>query len=219
MQTLGQSRNLRQRGTASVEVVMMLPFFFIVFFGIYWIHGHYAGRQQAMLRARSCGWVYAAGACEDKKGLEACLKDDGRPDGDKEKASGSASGRWPNADPSQRTPPSTGNDPNQQQPPADDQDGPPAEAGGELGGSKTTAVLSKLEGIPLLGDAIKWLFGKPVTVNANEPTTVPEPTYLGEQQDVMVGGSYHTLCNSKPENWKELAHDIFCKFVGKFPGC
>ena len=218
METLDRSSRLRRRGTASVEVVMMLPFFFIVFFGIYWIHGHYSGRQQAMLRARSCGWVYAAGACEDKKGLEACLKDDGRPEDSSQKAGGSTSGKWPNPDSSQQTPTQGSSDPNDPSASAD-QDGPPAQAGGELGGSNATAVFRKLEGIPLLGSAIKWLFGKPVTIDAHEPITVPEPTYLGHETQRMIDGSYHTLCNSKPEGWQQLAHDIFCKFVGKFPGC
>lgn len=196
---------------------MMLPFFIIVFFGIYWMHAHYAGRQQAMLRARSCAWVFAAGACEDKATLEACLKDDGGRSAEKDsKAGGAANGSWPNPDAEQAGGPTKEEGATE----LDDQQGPPAKAGGEIGGSKVNSVLSKLEGIPLLGDAIKWIFGKPVTVNAREPISAVTPSFTqAEMQEILVGGSYHTLCNSKPQSWKDLAHDIFCNFVGDFPGC
>jgi hypothetical protein len=217
MRSVRSARSLRRRGTASVEVVMMLPFFIVVFFGIYWMHAHYAGRQQAMLRARSCAWVFAAGACEDKATLDACLKDDGGRSAEKgEKAQGSASGSWPKPDPEQ----TSGTTKEEGAGELEDQQGPPAKVDGELGTSKTNAVFSKLEGIPLLGSAIKWLFGKPVTVNAREPISAVTPSFTEpERKEISIGGSYHTLCNSKPQSWKDLAHDIFCNFVGKFPGC
>lgn len=212
-----ERRRLRQRGTASVEVVMMLPFFIIVFFGLYWMHAHYMGRQQAMLRARSCGWVYAAGACEDKKRLTECLANDGREKSEgSAQAGGGANGTWPNPSADQTNEPA---DPSSPEPGQGQQQGPPAKAGGDIGGSQTTAVLSKLEGIPLLGDAIKWIFGKPVTINADEPISTTTPELFSTEVQGTVTGHYSTLCNSKPENWKNVAHDIFCKFVGKFPGC
>jgi hypothetical protein len=208
---------------------MMLAFFIICFFGIYWMHAHYAGRQQAMLRARSCAWVYAAGGCEDKAGLTKCLADDGgrtareakdhgvaddpQSGDDFKTAGGKASGKWPNASSDQTS--------GQDDPNADpDQQGPPAQAGGSLGGSKVTGVLGKLEGIPLLGPAIRWLFGKPVSVDATQPVyDVRTPAFHGDTVNIVLAGDYHTLCNSKPESWKTLAHDIFCNFVGSFPGC
>lgn len=197
---------------------MMLPFFIIVFLGIYWMHGHYAGRQQAMLRARSCAWVFAAGACEDSTKLDECLKNDGGRSAEKEhKAQGDANGSWPKPDAQQ----TAGAKKEEGASALSDQQGPPMQADGEIGGAKVNEVMSKLEGIPLLGSAIKWLFGKPVTVNAREPISVPRPTFVdGAIDDILVRGSYHTLCNSKPQSWSDLANKIFCNFVGKnFPGC
>jgi hypothetical protein len=222
MSNAHRCRSLRQRGTASVEVVMMLPFFIVAFFGVYWMHAHYVGRQQAMLRARSCGWVYAAGACEDKEGLRKCLENDGRAQVEpsagtsKPKAGGGANGKWPSPGEDQTVEP---NDPNQPEQQEAEQHGPPAKAGGEIGGSKSIAVLSKLEGIPLIGGAIKWLFGKPVTIDADEPMTAPTPEMFSEDVEGTLTGHYSTLCNSKPQSWRDLAKDIFCKFVVKFPGC
>ena len=60
----------RRRGTASVEVVMMLPFFILVFAGVYYMHGLYAGRQLAMTKARSCGWAYAKAGCRGNRPAE-----------------------------------------------------------------------------------------------------------------------------------------------------
>jgi hypothetical protein len=217
------AKNLRRRGTASVEVVMMLPVFIVAFFGLYWMHSHYMARQQAMSRARSCGWVYAAGACEDKDGLKKCLENDGREDasedsatGLKAKAGGSASGKWPAPAEGQSVEPQDLNQPEQQEL---EQHGPPLQASGGVGGSKTTAVLSKLEGLPLIGGAIKWLFGKPVTIYSDEPMTAPTPVVMSEEVEGTVTGHYSTLCNAKPQSWRDLAKDIFCQFVVKFPGC
>jgi hypothetical protein len=71
----------RRRGTASVEVVMMLPFFILVFAGVYYMHGLYAGRQLAMSKARACGWAYAKAGCQGARPSECPGPEGGDPGG------------------------------------------------------------------------------------------------------------------------------------------
>jgi hypothetical protein len=71
----------RRRGTASVEVVMMLPFFILVFAGLYYMHGLYAGRQLAMTKARACGWAYAKAGCQGTRPSECPGPEGGDPGG------------------------------------------------------------------------------------------------------------------------------------------
>jgi len=192
-QTRARAARLRRRGTASVEVIVMLPFFLIAYSGIYFMYGHYMGRQQALLRARSCAWVYAAGGCEDKGALDSCLSNPPpvlNPDG---------SEKHPTA-----VQPPDGSDPDTKVRAAD-------------GENPVSEVIEKLEGIPVLGDAIKWLLGKPVTVHARQLVHLSKSSL--KPGDISVGSEYHTICNSVAKRWEQVAKDIFCNFVGKFPGC
>ena len=65
----------RQRGTASVEVVMMLPFFIMVYAGLHYVHGRYLGRELALTRARACAWAYSKAGCDGPEPPE-CEKPD-----------------------------------------------------------------------------------------------------------------------------------------------
>jgi len=177
----------RRRGTASVEVVMMLPFFIILYAGIYYIHAHYIGRQQAQLRARACTWEFAASGCEDRRRLEACLKDP-------------TDGEAPTDAPS-----------------VPGENEAPAVATSSVGGG--SGVLDKLSKIPLLGGAITWLFGKPVTVTAGQLAHIPDKPSLDGTTAIRVSGKYYTMCNTVPKDWDDVAVQIFCEFMGDFPGC
>jgi len=54
-----------QRGTASVEIVVMLPLFILLFVGV--IHVHRVGlvRQEALATARACAFHFAVNGCTD----------------------------------------------------------------------------------------------------------------------------------------------------------
>lgn len=190
------SNRRRLRGTASVEVVMMLPFFLIVYAGLYWMYGHYMGRQQAMLRARSCTWEYAAAGCQDTDGYKTCL-----------------------------TAPSGGGVPDVEQ-----SDQPVVASGAgktglegevaknEVGTSKVGDIMNKFESVPILGDALHYLFGTPVLGRAKQLVRFKENRFGPAQK--LVPGAYSTLCNSVPKDWDDVATDIFCGFMNNnFPNC
>lgn len=167
---------------------MMLPFFLIVFGGLYYMHGHYMGRQQALLRARSCTWTYAAGGCQDRKTLDACLTD------------------------------RAGNTPDAPQQANEETDSPPVN-GDDVGDGSGPGFLKKLANAPVIGGAITWLFGKPVSVRAKEPVHLRHNPTAGPSEFV-VRGSYFTMCNTVPKPWAGVAHEVFCGFVGDdFPSC
>lgn len=188
---------LRRRGTASVEVLMMLPFFLIAYWGLYYMHGRYLGRQQALLRARSCTWTYAAEGCrwddeEHKNKLLSCLKD--------------------------KTSASEASAPDQPDDSADSGDTPPVDRE-QVGAGKGVAILDKLKKVPLIGGAVLWLFGKPVMVTAHKRVHLKETMVADEAEVVNVAGRYYTMCNTVPRDWGKVAEDVFCEFVGDFPGC
>jgi Flp pilus assembly protein TadG len=54
----------RQRGTALVELALLLPFLTIVFAGVVYLGRRELARQQALLTARSCAWRFSEGACQ-----------------------------------------------------------------------------------------------------------------------------------------------------------
>lgn len=53
----------RFRGTASVEAVIVLPFFAILFITVYYVRHDLLARQTAEIHARSCAWAYSANNC------------------------------------------------------------------------------------------------------------------------------------------------------------
>jgi hypothetical protein len=173
---------------------MMLPFFLIVFAGLYYMHGNYMGRQQALLRARSCTWTYAARGCSEgaQRELLTCLTD------------------------------RAGNEPDKPQQPDDDQEKQPPDVPpvttDDIGSDSGSKILDKLANAPVIGGAILWLFGKPVAVTAKEPVHMTHnPT--DQPSDVVRKGHYFTMCNTIPRDWGQVAHDVFCGFIGNFAGC
>ncbi len=53
------------RGTASVEIVVMLPVFIILFLGVMHIHSIGLARQQAQTAARGCAYYFAVNGCTE----------------------------------------------------------------------------------------------------------------------------------------------------------
>src|SRR5262249_32673452 len=53
------------RGTALIEVTIVLTFLAIVFAGVVYLGRRELALQQALLTARSCAWRYAHGACKE----------------------------------------------------------------------------------------------------------------------------------------------------------
>lgn len=70
-----KSRVLRRRrpawrarqGTASVEIVVMLPFFITLFVGIYYLHDLAMAVQEAGVASRACVWAHAVAGCPDAR--------------------------------------------------------------------------------------------------------------------------------------------------------
>lgn len=65
-------RRARTRGTASVEIVVMLPLFIIAFAGVYHLHATGSAALVAAERARGCAWQYAVNGCESAAKAELC---------------------------------------------------------------------------------------------------------------------------------------------------
>lgn len=166
---------------------MMLPLFIITYAGLYYMHGHYIGRQQAQLRARACTWEFAASGCEDNTKLAQCLRD----------------------------PTDEGDQPDGASVPSDNE--PPPVDTGSVG--TQSGVIDKLKNVPLLGAAITWLFGKPVKISAKQRVHLPERPSVDGTTDLRVRGKYYTMCNTVPADWDDVAVQVFCEFVGSFPGC
>jgi hypothetical protein len=176
--------SLQRRGTASLEAIIMLPLFLLMFASVYLMHGHFAGRQQAMIRARTCLWDYATRGCptedSEKAALQVCLVPKGlTPDEIK-----------------------VAND-----------DMRPADPYGDTASTRVADVLLKIEKIPVLGKMIGWLFGKPVSQAGYAVVQLPAYA-MPERDRFVAAGEYHTMCNSVPKSWGEVGRDIFCSFVG-----
>ena len=63
----------RRRGTASVEIVVMLPVFTLLFFGVYHLHQVGSAALTTVERARGCAFEFAALGCEQQaKQAELC---------------------------------------------------------------------------------------------------------------------------------------------------
>lgn len=62
----------RTRGTASVEIVVMLPLFVILLAGVYHLHASGSAALVAAERARGCAFQYAVNGCESAEKAELC---------------------------------------------------------------------------------------------------------------------------------------------------
>jgi hypothetical protein len=60
------------RGAASVEAVIVLPLFVILFVGIFWIRDRQEAKLIADQEARRCAWTYSALGCDRNHIPEGC---------------------------------------------------------------------------------------------------------------------------------------------------
>jgi hypothetical protein len=58
-----KTRLHHETGAASIEAVVLLPCFLLLFFAIYGIHSRYEAKQRALANARHCAWVYSQRGC------------------------------------------------------------------------------------------------------------------------------------------------------------
>ncbi len=58
-------RMRRMQGSASVEIVVMLPVFISLFAGVLWLHRSGSAVQSAGAMARGCAWAHALQGCPD----------------------------------------------------------------------------------------------------------------------------------------------------------
>jgi hypothetical protein len=54
----------RSRGAASVEAVVVLPIFLLLFISVFYVRHQALAKQAAQERARTCAWLYSANNCE-----------------------------------------------------------------------------------------------------------------------------------------------------------
>jgi len=65
MATLGSYRKAAKlRGTATIEAVMALLVFVLIWAGIHYMGGLYEAQLRTESEARTCAWLISAGACE-----------------------------------------------------------------------------------------------------------------------------------------------------------
>ena len=58
-------RRRRSRGAASVEAVIVIPFFILVFVSLLYVRDQAVGKQTAEMHARTCAWLYSANDCSE----------------------------------------------------------------------------------------------------------------------------------------------------------
>jgi hypothetical protein len=72
----GGPSKARARGAASVEAVVVLPIFLVLFISVFYVRDQVLTKQAAQERARTCAWLYSANNCEfDEKLMPAECKD------------------------------------------------------------------------------------------------------------------------------------------------
>ncbi len=63
-QTVTPFRNRRtQRGAAGVEAVVILPFFVLLFLGLFFLREAFLEKQRLQAKARTCAWLYSQNGC------------------------------------------------------------------------------------------------------------------------------------------------------------
>lgn len=60
-----RTRRTECRGAASVEAVVVLPFFVLLFVSVLYVRDRAIAKQAAQMQARSCAWLYSAADCRD----------------------------------------------------------------------------------------------------------------------------------------------------------
>jgi hypothetical protein len=74
MKILGPFKTRRKRaGAASLEAVILLPVFILIFAGILYVETLWETQQQALLQARKCAWLYANTGCDEEQLTQDCV--------------------------------------------------------------------------------------------------------------------------------------------------
>lgn len=63
----------KRNGSASLEAVMLLPVFILIFAGIQYVERLWENQQQTLLQARKCAWLYANAGCDEETLTEDCV--------------------------------------------------------------------------------------------------------------------------------------------------
>lgn len=149
-------KRTRSMGTASVEILVMLPVFVLLLASVFYVHRLGMASQTAASSARSCAWTFALKGCPEKL-PDVC------------------SGLGPGAE-------SEGESPK------------------ELEG---TSWFDGLDGIPVLGFAVRQVFGHGKRMGASR--TAP---FLDGETEVKVSSTQYVLCNSVAESWSGKIQDF-----------
>ncbi len=56
--------NPRARGVASAEAVVALPFFVLIFVGLFYVRDELLKKHQLGMMARTCAWIYSENNCQ-----------------------------------------------------------------------------------------------------------------------------------------------------------
>jgi hypothetical protein len=163
-----------RQGTASVEIVVMLPFFITLFAGIYYLHGLAMAVQQAGVASRSCVWAHAVAGCpKARPAICQNLNIDDAKVG--EGGAGETSGSG-------------------------------AESDGqyEHASSEASSTFDKIANIPIVGAAVRAMFGKGVRITAQRGA----PGFMGQDRVTMSRSNY-VVCNTVPQSWEESVSELF----------
>jgi hypothetical protein len=68
-----KKRKMRS-GAASLEAVILLPVFILIFAGIQYVETLWENKQQALLQARKCAWLYANAGCDQGQLPPDCVR-------------------------------------------------------------------------------------------------------------------------------------------------
>ena len=152
---------LDARGTASVEVLVMLPMFILLLSAVYFCHARAAAKHDALTAARGCAFQFAMSGCRSSDPeVDLCAE-----------AQASKLAR--------------------------------------IDGSESTGVLSTIEGIPLLGEPVKALFGE----GARAQATRKSRGFMGgdalEHDERVI-----LVCNTTSRSFFGHVKDSFCDLVG-----
>ncbi len=164
-----------QRGTASVEIVVMLPVFILLFLGVLHIHSAGIGQQEAQSAARACAYYYAVNGCTNDAAAHPVCE-------------GLNVGKA-------------------------------AEAGSVKDAKDDTSVLTEVESWPVLGDALKLLFGEGSRARAERQVQ----SFVGDGDSKAVG-RFYLVCNTVSESWSEKISELLCAVAARakvpvMPGC
>lgn len=62
----------RTKGSASIEIMVMLPVFIVLFFGVFYLHRAAQSELAVRQEARACAWQFALSGCKRGKGDGLC---------------------------------------------------------------------------------------------------------------------------------------------------